>query len=86
LAELYHIGGESGYKSALTKARALEMFDLAAEGIAGDRKTWSSEFEEVYARMQTHLRSRFIRRLIPDWLLFPARWIRDKIQRKSRPR
>jgi len=86
LAELYHIGGESGYKSALTKAGALEMFDQAAGGIAGDRKNWSSEFIEVYARMQTHLRSRFIRRLIPDWLLFPARWIRDKIRRKSRPR
>jgi glycosyltransferase involved in cell wall biosynthesis len=86
LAELYHIGGRVGYRSALTKVKALEMLNLAAKRIAGDKKTWSKEFEEVYVRMRTHIRARFFRRLIPNRLLIPARWLRDKILRMSLPK
>jgi glycosyltransferase involved in cell wall biosynthesis len=86
LAELYHIGGRVGYRSALTKVKALEMLDLAAKRIAGDRKSWSKEFEDVYVRMRTHIRARFFRRLIPNRLLIPARWLRDKILRMSLPK
>ena len=84
LAELYHIGGRVGYRSALTKVKALEMLDLAAESIAGERKTWSPEFQESYVRMRTHLSSRFLRRLFPKQLLIPARWLRDRLHGRRR--
>jgi glycosyltransferase involved in cell wall biosynthesis len=84
LAEQYHIGGVVGYKSTLTKAKALRMLEVAAERIGGDRKDWSIEFNDSYIRMREHLRSRFWRPLIPKRLLGPARWLKDRLQLRWR--
>ena len=84
LTELYHRGGTVGYRSALTKAKARTMLHLAAESIAGERHNWSPEFEAVYRRMCAHLDSRFLRRLIPNRLLIPVRWVRDKLRQMRR--
>lgn len=83
LADLYHQGGMAGYRSPLTKEKALEMLDLAAFRLGGDWSNWSSEFKESYERIRAHLGSRFLRRLIPNQLLFLARWVRDRMQRRS---
>jgi len=84
LAELYHIGGVVGYKSTLTKVKALRMLALAAERIGGEKTGWSLEFKVSYIRMREHLLSRYWRRLIPKNLLAPARWLRDRLQLKGR--
>lgn len=79
LAELYHRGGMADFRSALTKAKAHEMLDIAALRIGGNRVGWSTEFLSTYERMGTHLDSRFLIRKLPTPLLAPARWLKNRL-------
>jgi len=83
LAELYHRGGMAGFKSTLSRACAREMLSAAASVISGPREAWSVEFLSSYQRMQLHLDSRFLRRRIPQPLLAPARWLKNRLFRKG---
>ena len=84
LAELYHRGGEAGFKSSLTKALACEMLSMATLAIGGQRPSWSDEFSSIYRRMRAHIESRFLCRRIPRSLLGPARWLKNCLRKISR--
>ena len=83
LADLYHRGGMTDFRSALTKARAHEMLDIAALRIGGNRVGWSTELLSTYERMGTHLDSRFLIRKLPTPLLAPARWLKNRLFSKD---
>ena len=83
LADLYHRGGMTDFRSALTKAKAHEMLDIAALRIGGNRVGWSTEFLSTYERMGTHLDSRFLIRKLPTPLLAPARWLKNRLFSKD---
>ena len=83
LADLYHRGGAEGIRALLSKAKARQMLEFAAQKIGGERAVWSDEFLASYRRMRAHLDSRFLRRKIPAPLLGPARWLRDRILRRE---
>lgn len=84
LADIYHRGGVSGVRISLSKARARQMLELAAQKLGGDNASWSDEFRASYRRMYTHLGSRFLQRKIPEPLRVPIRWFRDQVLRRGR--
>lgn len=84
LADIYHRDGVSGVRMSLSKARARQMLELAAQKLGGDSAGWSDEFRASYRRMYTHLGSRFLQRKIPESLRVPIRWLRDHVLRRGR--
>lgn len=83
LANLYHRGGVRDSRTSLSKIRARQMLEFAAQQLGGDGTDWSDEFLASYRRIRAHLDSRFLRRRIPAPLLGPARWFRDRILRRE---
>ena len=79
LAELYHRRGIEGSRVHLSKARAREMLEFAAQKIGGKQLAWSDEFLVSYRRIRAHLDSRFLQRKIPAALVGPARWLRNRL-------
>lgn len=79
LAELYHHADIEGSRLHLSKSRAREMLEFAAQKIGGERLAWSDEFLASYRRIRTQLDSRFLQRKIPAAFIRPAKWLRNRL-------
>ncbi|HCY64046.1 MAG TPA: glycosyl transferase [Oxalobacteraceae bacterium] len=80
LAELYHCGGRSGFRPAIKRVAACNLFEQAACAIGGPAVQWSAEFRASYQRMRKHIEGRYMRQRVPARLLAMARGIKHRLK------